>query len=115
MIQLRFYTTLGCHLCEQLQALLLTLAADEVWLEKIEISEDDALVERYGMRIPVLEDERGEVLDRGFDAPRLAAWLSERGRLDEAAWEALQRQLAGEVEPREMTRAVMRGGRRYLG
>jgi hypothetical protein len=115
MIHLRLYTTLGCHLCEQLEVLLQTLAAGEIGLEKIEISEDDALVERYGVRIPVLADGQGKELDRGFQAPRLAAWLSARGWLNEDAWDDLQCQLAGEVETREVKRASFRGGRRYLG
>jgi len=115
MIRLTLYTTLGCHLCQQLEALLVTLCSGEYRLERIEISEDDALVERYGVRIPVLVDAEGRELDRGFEAPRLAAWLAERGWLEEEAWAALQRQLAGEAEPREARGATMRGGRRYLG
>ncbi|PXX97333.1 glutaredoxin family protein [Halomonas sp. LBP4] len=115
MIRLRLYTTLGCHLCEQLEALLVTLAAEAYHLEEVEISEDVALVERYGMRIPVLADEAGEELDRGFEAPRLADWLRERGWLDEGAWQVLQRQLGGAAEPGSVKGATRRGGRRYLG
>lgn len=115
MIRLRFYTTLGCHLCEQQKSLLALLVQDDYHLETIEISEDDALIERYGVRIPVLADEAGEELDRGFEPPRLAHWLAERGWLDEAAWQALVCQLEGDVEPREVKGAIMRGGRRYLG
>ena len=68
MITLRLYTTLGCHLCSQLEALLATLCAGEYRLERVEISEDDALMARYGVRIPVLADAEGNELDRGFDA-----------------------------------------------
>ncbi|MDI5933952.1 glutaredoxin family protein [Halomonas kalidii] len=114
MIRLRLYTTLGCHLCEQLKALLAILVTEAYHLEEVEISEDDALVERYGVRIPVLADAAGEALDRGFEAPRLAAWLAARGWLDEAAWQQLQRELAGEPS-RPARGAVIRGGRRYLG
>lgn len=115
MIRLTLYTTLGCHLCSQLEALLVTLCAEAYRLEKVEISEDDALVERYGVRIPVLADAEGQELDRGFDAPRLAAWLAARSWLNEPAWQTLQQQLEGEAPAAEVRGAVMRGGRRYLG
>lgn len=115
MIQLRLYTTLGCHLCSQLEALLNELSRELVTLEHIEISEDDALMARYGVRIPVLADEQGEELDRGFDPARLAAWLEARGWLDGDAWEALRRRLYDAPVPAEVKGAVMRGGRRYLG
>lgn len=118
MIRLRLYTTLGCHLCTQLEALLQRLCREAYDLERVEVSEDEALVERYGVRLPVLVDEAGAELDRGFEAPRLAAWLQARGWLDEAAWEALARELSGvseEGEARPVRGAVIRGGRRYLG
>ncbi|MFO8044455.1 MAG: glutaredoxin family protein [Halomonas sp.] len=115
MIPLTLYTTLGCHLCSQLEGLLGHLCGEPVALARVEISEDDALMERYEVRIPVLADDQGEELDRGFEAPRLAAWLAERGWLNEAAWEALQCQLEGEETPREVQGAEMRRGRRYLG
>ncbi|MBH8580131.1 glutaredoxin family protein [Bisbaumannia pacifica] len=111
MIRLRLYTTLGCHLCETLEALLARLCLVEYALERVEISEDDALVTRYGVRIPVLEAEEGETLDRGFEAPRLAAWLDARGWLDEAAW----RQLQAPAPSAEPVEAKIRHGRRYLG
>ncbi|MCE9663647.1 glutaredoxin family protein [Halomonas sp. M5N1S17] len=114
MIRLRLYTTLGCHLCERQESLLTLLLQGEYHLEKVEISEDDALIERYGVRIPVLADEAGKELDRGFEPPRLAAWLAERHWLNEAAWQRLN---AGELEPQEAERkppAPRPGGRRYL-
>ncbi|WP_355661563.1 glutaredoxin family protein [Halomonas salifodinae] len=111
MIQLRLYTTLGCHLCEELEALLARLCAQAYDLERIEISEDEALMARYGVRIPVLVAEDGEALDRGFEAPRLAVWLAARGWLDEAAWQRLQ----APAPPAEPRAAQIRHGRRYLG
>ncbi|RCV89814.1 glutaredoxin family protein [Billgrantia montanilacus] len=116
MIRLKLYTTLGCHLCEQQESLLALLLQGEYHLEKVEISEDDALIECYGVRIPVLADESGKELDRGFEPPRLAAWLAERHWLDEAAWQRLN---AGELEPQEVReqrkqQAPRPGGRRYL-
>ena len=111
MIQLSLYTTMGCHLCTQLEALVTALANQKVWLHHIEISEDDALVERYGVRIPVLVDSDGNELDRGFDLERLSAWLRERGWLDEAALEAFTTPPDSSA-PKGMHE---RDGRRFLG
>lgn len=85
MTQLSLYTTLGCQQCSQLEALVTALTNQRVWLHHIEISGDDALVERYGVRIPVLVDSDGKELDRGFELARLSVWLRERGWLDESA------------------------------
>ena len=115
MIRLTLYTTLGCHLCTQLEALLARLCHEPVVLERVEISEDERLMARYGVRIPVLVDGEGDELDRGFEPERLAAWLKPRGWLDEAAWKSLARELSGKHEPREVRPATVRGGRRYLG
>lgn len=115
MIRLRLYTTLGCHLCEQLEALLATLCAEHYRLERVEISEDQKLLARYGVRIPVLVDEAGQELDRGMEPERLAAWLASRGWLDDTAWQQLQAQLSGETSPGTAQGATLRGGRRYLG
>ena len=41
------------------------LAFDYSKWDNIEISDDDALVEQYGTRIPVLVDANGVELDRG--------------------------------------------------
>lgn len=113
MMQLRLYTTLGCHLCSALEGWLDRLANAPVRLERIEISDDETLMQRYGVRIPVLVDEQGQELERGFEPERLAAWLAERGWLDEAAWQSAHSSPAEEAG--EPGGAVMRQGRRYLG
>lgn len=82
MTHLKLYTTLGCHLCEQLEAELIRLGKADLELERIEIAGDEALLERYGSRIPVLADG-GDELERGFEAERLAHWLESRGLLAE--------------------------------
>lgn len=116
MKHLTLYTTLGCHLCERLEALLAALHAGEYQLNRVEISEDEVLMERYGVRIPVLADSAGEELDLGFEPARLAAWLDARDQLDATAWQHLQ---AG-VEPmvheqgQEETERARSPGRRYL-
>lgn len=56
-VELLFYTTDGCHLCEEAEALLLQLLAtnpSSCTIEVIDIVEDDELVNRYGERIPVV-------------------------------------------------------------
>lgn len=111
MIQLSLYTTMGCHLCSQLEALVTALTNQKVWLHHIEISDDEALVERYGVRIPVIVDGEGNELDCGFELERLSAWLRERGWLDEAALAELTA-LPDTTPPKG---AHKRDGRRFLG
>lgn len=56
MTQLVLYTTSHCHLCEQALTLLINLKQQYAinWLTK-EISDDDDLIEKYGIRIPVIQ------------------------------------------------------------
>ncbi|MGQ4877548.1 glutaredoxin family protein [Billgrantia sp. LNSP4103-1] len=117
MTQLTLYTTLGCHLCEQLEALLAVLHAGEYRLEKVEISEDEALMARYGVRIPVLVDARGNELDMGFEPARLAAWLEARDRLDRNSWQRIEAGLdgsQGDTRNGENESEIRPSGRRYL-
>ncbi|MFD2190466.1 glutaredoxin family protein [Pistricoccus aurantiacus] len=107
MMLLRLYTTLGCHLCEQLEARLIPFLDENVRLERIEIAEDDRLVARYGERIPVLQDEAGAEFAQGADREALAEWLEGRGLRE-----------AGDTKLREATKAgsaTRQGGRRVLG
>ncbi|MBZ5486349.1 glutaredoxin family protein [Halomonas aquamarina] len=110
MISLTLYTTLGCHLCAQVEALLSALANQPVEIERIEIIEDARLMERYATRIPVVADSQGEELIEGFEIERLASWLRARGWLDESALDALA---AKEASPPKS--AYRRNGRRFLG
>ncbi len=60
------YTTSGCHLCEQAEALVRRQTA---WVSTVEIIDDAELLERYGIRIPVLRHlDTGNELDWPFDA-----------------------------------------------
>ncbi|MGK0400417.1 MAG: glutaredoxin [Candidatus Azotimanducaceae bacterium] len=79
MITVQLYTTLGCHLCEQALALLKTLSPElNLSVEEIEIADSDDLVDRYGIRIPVVT-RAGSGLDLGwpFDTHSLKAFLTE--------------------------------------
>ena len=52
MTQLHLYTTSGCHLCEEAEKMLEALGCH--W-QAIEISDDEQLVDEYGLRIPVIK------------------------------------------------------------
>lgn len=55
-VHLNLYTTSHCHLCEQAEALLMSLSDpyDIQWLN-VEITDDLVLLESYGSKIPVLK------------------------------------------------------------
>ena len=70
------YGTLGCHLCEQAAALITPLSAKDWLLEEVDISDSDALLSRYGTRIPVLARQMdGAELGWPFDQQQLLAFL----------------------------------------
>jgi hypothetical protein len=75
------YTSLGCHLCEEALALLRALQEEgkKLLIKEVEIAESEALVEAYGIRIPVLkredEDKQTE-LGWPFDLDTLRIYLS---------------------------------------
>lgn len=64
------YGTSACHLCDLAEALLLAErgGAAAVDFKKVDISESDALFERYGLRIPVLLHPAGGELGWPFNA-----------------------------------------------
>ena len=55
------YTTESCHLCKEAEKLLTQLArSKDVSVEAIDISFDEELVSRYGIRIPVVKNKLTE-------------------------------------------------------
>ena len=55
------YTTEDCHLCELAEELLEELQASRNFaLQSVDISADAALVDAYGMRIPVVKNPATE-------------------------------------------------------
>jgi hypothetical protein len=73
--RLLFYTTAGCHLCEQAAEMLNELRATRALeIEAIDIADDSFLFELYGVRIPVVKsEESGEELGWPFDREQLAS------------------------------------------
>ena len=57
-VDLVLYTRRGCHLCDELEALVrATLPAGRYRLEKVDVDGDRDLQDRYGMVVPVLAIE----------------------------------------------------------
>lgn len=76
--ELLLYTTVGCHLCEQAEAVLRRVAADNPALQwsPVEISDDPALVAAYGLRIPVIRlPGRDQDLGWPFDDVAVRGYL----------------------------------------
>ncbi|MGN8260570.1 glutaredoxin family protein [Pseudomonas sp. SMSB3] len=73
----QLYGTLGCHLCEVAEAVLMPFVDRGLLIELVDIAEDQALVERYGLIIPVLRrtDTSAELL-WPFDAEQVVAFLA---------------------------------------
>ncbi len=78
MPELTLYTTLGCHLCEDAKAVCwAVLPHFSFRLTELDIADEDGLIERYGVRIPVLQ-LAGRVDDLGwpFSEQQLLDYLS---------------------------------------
>ncbi len=79
MTALILYGTSACHLCELAEDLLRDLQSQraDLQFEKIDIADDDQLMEFYGVRIPVLKRLRdGAELGWSFDDLALREWLA---------------------------------------
>jgi len=80
LIELTFYTTDGCHLCEEAKLLLQRLLSDQpecYQVEIIDIIQSDDLVERYGVKIPVVKKGvNPEGLDWPFDYGALLEYVN---------------------------------------
>jgi len=75
----------GCHLCDQARVLLDEMLGTDGYV-RVDIEADDALVLRYGFRIPVVGLDGVDRLEAPITAPDLRALLVEledaNGRLD---------------------------------
>jgi hypothetical protein len=52
-MMVNLYTTSGCHLCEQALVMLQDLAM-EITVNEVEIADNEHLMEKYGLIIPVI-------------------------------------------------------------
>ena len=72
----QLFGTLGCHLCEVAEALLMPFVEYGLLVELVDISEREEWVERYGLTIPVLRRcDSGAELNWPFDAEQVVAFL----------------------------------------
>ena len=68
--------TLGCHLCEVAEALLMPFVEHGLLVELVDIAEHEGWVESYGLRIPVLRrSDSGAELDWPFEAEQIVEFL----------------------------------------
>lgn len=66
----------NCHLCDQLRAALAPVIAKRATLEIVDIDTDPALVERYGLRIPVLVGGGRELSGFPLDVAAVERYLA---------------------------------------
>lgn len=68
--------TLGCHLCEVAEEMLMEFVEYGLLVELVDIAEEVNGVEDYGLRIPVLRrTDTGAELDWPFDGDQVVAFL----------------------------------------
>ena len=71
--KIQLYGTEFCHLCDKAEAILDKAG---VAIVRIDIAEDDKLLEKYGTRIPVLRRDNNDTeLGWPFDAVAVARFL----------------------------------------
>lgn len=72
------YGTSACHLCEDAEILLNnTFQSIRISYAKKDIAEDDALLQKYGLTIPVLSClETGKELNWPFNKQSLTAFIN---------------------------------------
>jgi thioredoxin-related protein len=82
VIALTIYSRPGCHLCEEMKAVVARVArAMTLTLQEIDISTDPALEARYGLEIPVLLVEGKKVAKYRVTEEELVRMLRARAIL----------------------------------
>ena len=64
-MKVNFYTTVGCHLCDEALVLLQALQEQDrpLQISEVDIADSEALMAEYGVRIPVItsDSSTGEI------------------------------------------------------
>ncbi|NWA00055.1 glutaredoxin family protein [Pseudomonas gingeri] len=72
----QLFGTLGCHLCEIAENILMEFVEHGLMVELVDIADDEALFETYSLRIPVLRRaDTGAELGWPFDAGQVVAFV----------------------------------------
>lgn len=72
----QLFGTLGCHLCEVAEALLMPFVEHGLLVELVDIAEHEHWIEDYGLRIPVLRrSDTGAELNWPFEAEQIVEFL----------------------------------------
>jgi glutaredoxin-like protein DUF836 len=71
------YERAGCHLCDEVRAMLDEVLGMDRYL-RVDIETDDDLVLRYGFRIPVISVDGADRLEAPILASDLRALLAQR-------------------------------------
>lgn len=74
MYNLVLLTTAGCHLCDKARLELSQLSAN-VRITEFDIACDDAMIERYGEKIPVIKFDSGRELQWPFSVADIQSLL----------------------------------------
>lgn len=81
MIRVRLIERPDCGLCEEALAALRRLSrAKRLDIERVDVTRDPALLERYVVRVPVLVVGDAELDVAGIDEAAVGRWLDEVGR-----------------------------------
>jgi hypothetical protein len=73
---LTVYSRPDCHLCDEMLDALSPLVRGRASVEIVDISDDDELEVRYGLRIPVLCAGNEELCCYRLDADCVRQWLA---------------------------------------
>ncbi|KQB52188.1 glutaredoxin [Pseudomonas endophytica] len=73
----QLFGTLGCHLCEEAEKVVMPFVLEQgLLVELVDIADSEAMVEAYGLRIPVLHRvDTGDELDWPFDTEQVNHFL----------------------------------------
>lgn len=72
----QLFGTLGCHLCEVAEAVLVPFVEHGLLVELVDIVENESWVDQYALRIPVLRrTDNGAELDWPFEAEQVVSFL----------------------------------------